>query len=623
VPISPNLETDRLRCRAVRGGTIGYMLGQHGENRMPDAASDRVERRLAAILAADVAGYSRLMGRDEAGTLARLKALRRELIDAEVAEHRGRIVKTAGDGILIEFPSVVEAVACALAVQQGIAEHNAETPADERIEFRVGINLGDVIVEEGDIHGDGVNVAARLEALAEPGGICVSAIVRDQVEGRIECNFEDAGEQRLKNIARPVHVYRIEARSSGLPAAATAALALPDKPSVAVLPFANMSSDPEQEFLADGIAEDLITALSRYPSLFVIARNSSFTYKGRAVDVKQVGRELGVRYVLEGSLRKSGNRIRVTAQLIEAESGNHVWAERYDRDLADIFAVQDEITEAVTIAIAPAIAQAEQQRAMRKLPESLDAWAAYQRGLWHFDKVTVEDNRLAQQFFQKAVDLDPGFVSGYVGLAESRARAGWMFGAADLAESMNSALDLARKAVGLEPANPEARSCLAHNLVQHADYTGASAEAQRALAVSPNFAQAHAATGAALIFSGRPKEGLAAVQTSIRLDPHGSLLAHRLLHVTIAHYYAREYEAAVEAARSALRSRPDFMLPYRWLAAALGQLGRIEEAREALEKAIGIAPATFEMYVRNRVPWMRPEDHEHMLEGLRKAGWPG
>jgi len=401
-----------------------------------------------------------------------------------------------------------------------------------------------------------------------------------------------------------------------------AVLPLPDKPSVAVLPFANMSSDPEQEFLADGIAEDVITALSRYPSLFVIARNSCFTYKGGAIDVKKVGRELGVRYVLEGSLRKAGSRIRVTAQLIEAETVNHVWADRYDRDLADIFAVQDEITEAVTIAIAPAISQAELQRAMRKPPENLDAWAAYQRGLWHFDKANAEDNRLAQQFFQKAVDLDPRFVSAWVGLSESRARAGWMFGAAELAASMNSALDLARQAIALEPANPEACACLAHNLTQHADYGGALAAAQRALAVSPNFAFAHAAMGAALVMSGRPKESLAALETSIRLDPHSSLLAHRLLHVTMAHYYAREFEAAVEAARNALRSHPSFVLPHRWLAAALGQLGRAEEAREALEKAAGME-ATFDMYIRNRPPWMRPEDHAHMLDGVRKAGWEG
>ena len=305
-------------------------------------------RRLAAILAADVAGYSRLMGADEEGTLERLKALRRELLDPKIAEHKGRIIKTTGDGMLVEFASVVDAVRCAVEVQQAMPERNTGVGADNRIELRIGINLGDVIVEGDDLYGDGVNIAARLEGIAEPGGICISDDAFRQVRGKVEAEFADLGEQSLKNIARPLRVYRV-GWSAKQPITSPVALPLPNKPSVAVLPFANMSSDPEQEFFADGISEDIITALSRYPSLFVIARNSSFTYKGRAVDVKQVGRDLGVRYVLEGSLRRAGNRIRVTAQLVEAETGNHVWAERYDRDLADIFVVQDEISEAVTI----------------------------------------------------------------------------------------------------------------------------------------------------------------------------------------------------------------------------------------------------------------------------------
>ncbi|HEY1431782.1 MAG TPA: adenylate/guanylate cyclase domain-containing protein, partial [Stellaceae bacterium] len=342
-------------------------------------------RRLTAILAADVAGYSRLMGADEEGTHERLKAHLGELVNPKIAEHRGRVVKNTGDGLLAEFTSVVDAVRCAAEVQRGMAERNAGIPPEERIEFRVGINLGDVITEGEDIFGDGVNIAARLEGLAEPGGVLVSNTVHDHVRDRLPFVFEDQGEHQVKNIARPVRVYRVRDRAVPIPEPPPASpqpLPLPDKPSIAVLPFTNMSPDPDQEFFAVGIAEDVITALSRYPSVFVIARNSCFTYKGRAVDVKQVGRELGVRYVLEGSLRKSGTRIRVTAQLVEAEGGKHVWAERYDRDLAEIFAVQDEITEAVTIAIAPAIADAERQRAMRKPPENLDAWGAYQRGLW-------------------------------------------------------------------------------------------------------------------------------------------------------------------------------------------------------------------------------------------------
>jgi len=399
---------------------------------------------------------------DEGGTLQGFKEIRAELFDPKIAAHNGRLVKTTGDGFLAEFSSVVDALRCATELQAGMAERNATIPTDKRIEFRIGINVGDVVVEKGDIFGDGVNVAARLEGLAEPGGICVSARVQEDAAGKLELAFEDLGEQQLKNIAQPVRVYR--ARSSWRADESLEAthpfLTVPDKPSVAVLPFTNMSSDPEHEFFSDGIAEDIITALSRYPSLFVIARNSSFTYKRRAVDVKQVGRELGVRYVLEGSLRKSGNRIRITAQLVEAESGKHVWAERYDRNLADIFALQDEITEAVTIALVPAIADAEQRRALRKPPGSLDAWAAYQRGLWHLSKASEEDNALAEQFFQRAIDLDPIFVGGYTGLAAALNRAGNMFETRDPAEAQSAEEAAARRAVALDGGDAEARSRL-------------------------------------------------------------------------------------------------------------------------------------------------------------------
>jgi len=585
-------------------------------------AKERVERRLAAILAADVAGYSRLIGADEEGTLARLKAHRREVIDPKVAEHRGRIVKTTGDGLLVEFASVVDALRCASEVQATMTERNTAAPADSRIEFRFGIHQGDIVVEDDDIFGDGVNIAARLEGLAEPGGVCVSARVQEDAAGKLDLAFEDIGEQQLKNIIRPVRVFRVVAKGSSPPAEIPTALPLPDKPSVAVLPFANLSSDPEQEFFADGVAEDVITALSRYPSLFVIARNSSFTYKGRAVDVKQIGRELGVRYVLEGSLRKSGNRIRVTGQLVEAETGKHVWAERYDRDLVDIFALQDEITEAVTIAIAPAIADAEQQRAMRKPPENLDAWAAYQRGSWHLSKANAEDNALAQKFFQRAIDLDPTFSGGYSGLASAQGTA-TNFQGRGLLESLSSIEALARRAVALDDADAEAHSWLAYALRRRGDHAGARAEAERALATTPNLAVAHHELAETLIFSGRPKEGLAALDKSIRLDPHYPRSAARLNQMALGLYFSREYEAAVGAANRAIRVYPDFPMPYRWLAAALGQLDRSEEAKEALERAIAIAPGSFDMYVRGRVPWMRPEDHAHMLEGLRKAGWQG
>jgi adenylate cyclase len=588
-------------------------------------ATGRVERRLAAILAADVAGYSRLMGADEEGTLARLKALRRELADPKIKEHRGRIVKTTGDGLLLEFASVVDAVRCAVEVQREMAERNAGVPPDRRIDFRMGINLGDIIKDGRDIHGDGVNVAARLEALAAPGGICVSRVVRDQVRDKLDFAFEDAGEQRVKNIARPLRVYHVrpgELADEEM-SAAQPPLALPDKPSLAVLPFTNMSGDPEQEFVSDGIAEDVISALSHYPSLFVIARNSTFTYKGRAVDVKQVGRELGVRYVLEGGVRKAGNRIRVTAQLIEAETGNHVWANRYDRDLADIFAVQDEITHALTTALTPAIADAELRRAIRKPPESLDAWAAYQRGLWHLSKANSEDDTIAQNFFRQAIDLDPTFAPGYSALALAQLQAAAIYQKLTLAEAQSSAEALARRAVSLDGADAEARSCLGWALQARGELDGALVEIERALAMSPNLAVAHWQRGATLIFSGQPMKGLDALETCIRLDPRDPFMSVRLLHIACGLYFAREYEGVIEAAKRLIRSYPDFPMIYRWPAAALGQLGRTAEAKEWLEKAISYAPAAFKMYVHNRVPWFRPEDHAHLVEGLRKAGWEG
>jgi adenylate cyclase len=579
-------------------------------------------RRLAAILAADMAGYSRLMEADEEGTHQRLRAHFAELIHPKIAEHRGRVVKNTGDGLLAEFASVVEAVRCAIVVQREMGERNRALPPDDRIEFRIGINLGDVIAEADDIFGDGVNIAARIESLAKPGDICVSQVVCDQVRDRLDLVFADMGEQHVKNITRPVHVYRVLLDAETVAAVSTdgvpQTLALPDKPSLAVLPFINLSSDPEQEFFADGIAEDIITALSRYPSLFVIARNSCFTYKGRAVDVKDVGRELGVRYVLEGSLRKAGTRVRLTAQLIEAELGKHVWADRYDRDLVDIFAVQDEISEAVTIAVAPAIADAELHRAMRKPPQSLDAWTAYQRGVWHAGRASAQDTALAQKFFQQAVDLDPDFAGGYKGLSKLEAQAADYRGRG-LADALSSAESLARRAVALDPADAEARSRLANALYRQGDYHGGLAEAELALAISPNLADAHGERGAVLIFSGRFREGFLALERAVRLDPRQP--AVRLNQIALGLYFAGDYSAAVEAAKRAIRSYPDYPNPYRWLTAALGQLGRAEEAKEALEKAITIAPAAFDMYMRQRPPWIRPEDHAHMVEGLRRGGW--
>jgi adenylate cyclase len=361
-------------------------------------------RRLAAILAADVAGYSRLIGADEEGTLGRLKAVRAELIDPKIAEHKGRVVKTTGDGLLVEFASVVDALRCAVEVQREMSLRNDRVPEDRRIDYRIGINMGDIVVEDGDIFGDGVNVAARLEALAEPGGICVSARVQEDVAGRLDLAFEDIGEQNLKNIARPVHVWRIR---PGAKPAISAPLALPDKPSIAVLPFQNLSGDPEQEYLADGLVEEIITALSRIRWLFVIARNSSFTYKGQAVDVKRVGRELGVRYVLEGSVRKAGGRVRITAQLIDAQSSAHLWADRFDGSLEDIFDLQDQIATSVAGVIEPTLREVEMQRAKRKPTASLDAYDLYLRAFAEVHKDTPEGWSEAITFAKRAIASIP------------------------------------------------------------------------------------------------------------------------------------------------------------------------------------------------------------------------
>jgi adenylate cyclase len=370
-------------------------------------ARERAERRLAAILAADVAGYSRLMGADEEDTLARLKAHRRELIDPKINEHRGRVVKTTGDGILIEFPSVIEAISCAVAVQREMAERNAGTPQDRRIAFRIGVNLGDIIVEDGDIHGDGVNIAARLEGIAEPGGICVSEDAFRQVRGKVDAEFDDLGEQSLKNIIRPLRVYRVRPRKPTKESAR--ALPLPGKPSVAVLPFANISGDPEQEYFADGMVEEIITAISRIRWLFVIARNSSFAYKGKSPDLRQVGRELGVRYVLEGSMRKVGNRVRISSQLMDTTTGAHIWADRFDGSLDDIFELQDQVASGVVGAIEPKLRLAEIERASRKPPENLGVYDLYLRALALSHQFTPESLGEAVGMLRRALEIDPSY----------------------------------------------------------------------------------------------------------------------------------------------------------------------------------------------------------------------
>jgi adenylate cyclase len=576
----------------------------------------RVERHLAAILAADVVGYSRLMGQDEAGTLARLRTLRRDLIDPKVADHKGRIVKTTGDGILIEFPSVVEAVACAVGVQRDIAQHNIPIPQDQRIEFRVGINLGDVIVESDDIHGDGVNVAARLEALAEPGSICISGIVHDQVEGRLQLGFEDTGEQILKNIARPVRVYRVRPDAPATVIASTVALPLPDRPSIAVLPFQNMSSDPEQEYFADGMVEEIITALSRIRWLFVIARNSSFTYKGKAVDLKQVGRELGVRYVLEGSVRKGGSRVRITAQLIDAISGAHVWADRYDRDHSDIFAVQDEITSSVAGVIEPALTEAEQQRVLRKPPESLDAWEAYQRGLWHFNKYAPQDNQIALGFFRRAIALDPNFAPGHYGYAFALQWDIWHFSERPFSDVQGIPRNEARTAVSLDDKDAMAHAILAHMRMWASEWEAAISEARTALALNPNSAFVISMLGCVLGFGGYHDEALNRLQQAMRASPHDPLTWLWTMWTGAIQLFSNKFDAALETYNQLVRLRPEWTRAQQQIASSLALLGRLDEARETLER---IEQSRLDPRYQQRPPWIRPVDYVLQIKGLRLA----
>jgi adenylate cyclase len=601
-----------------------------------ESASNRTrtpaERRLAAVVHADMVGYSRLIGLDDVGTLERLRTLRRDLIDPAIAEHSGRVVNTGGDSLLMVFDSADGAVRCAVKVQQQLPSHDGDRPPEARIRFRIGINVGDVIVDGSDVHGEGVNVAARLQAECPPGGICVSRGVRDHVRGRLDLAFEGLGALNLKNIAEPVEAFVLRTEVAATTPNAVErslvhgtgeALPLPDKPSIAVLAFTNMSGDPEQEYFSDGIADDIITELSRSRSLFVIARNSSFTYKGRAVDIKQAARELGVRYVLEGSVRRSGGRVRVVAQLIEGETNNHIWAERYDRALEDVFAVQDEITAAAVTAILPAVADAELRRGLRKPPENLGAWEAYQRGLWHIGKANAADNERAKQFLQHAVAQDATFAPAYVAMSLTYQWQGAVFATLPLQECGPLARGWAEKAVELDPNDADAHAMLAWCNAMEGINDGIRDGMLLAVALNPNSSWAHAAMGSYWLFAGQPSQAREALLTALRLNTRDPLNAVPPIQVSLSYYFERDYANAAEAARRAVAQFPGMPLAHRNLAAALGQLGRTREAHAALQRAIEVSPTSFDLYVRSRPRWFSRDDHEHLLEGLRKAGWQG
>jgi TolB-like protein len=587
-------------------------------------SEERVERRLAAILAADVAGYSRLMGQDEAGVLTRLRAHRRELIDPKIAEHKGRIVKTTGDGMLVEFPSVVEAVTCAVTVQRGMAERNTATPEDQRIVLRVGINLGDIIVEDGDIFGDGVNIAARLEAMAEPGGICISRTVLTQTRGKLDFPTEDLGEQALKNIAHPVHVFRVLAEAKHVPE--SAALPLPEKPSIAVLPFQNMSGDPEQEYFADGMVEEIITALSRIRWLFVIARNSSFTYKGQAVDVKQVGRELGVRYVLEGSVRKGGGRVRITAQLIDAATGAHLWADRFEGTLEDIFDLQDQVTASAVGVIAPKVEQAEISRAKRKPTESLDAYDHYLRGIAGLHAV-FEGNKEAVgealRRFYRAIELDPEFASAY-GMAAwcyvLNKNYGWMSNEAQEVVELEC---LARQAARLAREDTVALYTGGFALARVAGQLNAGAALiDRALALDPSLAAAWHLSGWVRIYLGEPDLAVDHMARAMRLNPLDPLIFGIQSGTAAAHFLAGRYDDAASWAEESLRRHSNYAPALRLAAASHALAGRLPEARKFMAFMRQIEPDLRVSILANVVPFRRPEDCARYTNGLRQAGLP-
>ena len=590
-------------------------------------ADDRVERRLAAILAADVAGYSRLMGVDEEGTLADLKGHLRAVVDPKITEHRGRIVKTTGDGMLVEFASVVDAVRCAVDIQRQMAERNVAVPAERRIEFRIGLNVGDIIIDDKDIYGDGVNIAARLEALAAPGGICVSRVVRDQVRDKLDFSFEDTGEQQVKNIARPVRTHRVlldaaAARRDRPSSAVSPARPLPQKPSIAVLPFANMSGDAEQEYFSDGITEDIITNLSRNHSFFVISRSTSFTYKGPAVDVGKIGRDLGVRYVLEGSVRRAGNRVRITAQLIEAASGHHLWADRYDRELADVFAVQDEIARSITGAIAPGIISAEIQQAQRKDASQLDAWDRTMRAHWHIRRFTREDLAQARGLLDEAIALDPTNSMALSDLAFAHhfeAVFGW--GGAP-AESHARLGEAARKAVAADDGDAMAHTALAIFDLFSGHHEEARRRLNRALDLDPNSVFARGYLGISYAWAGDFDATAANADEAMRLSPRGPLLVIWHLAKGWAALVAERYNEAVEFTEQAREANPEFPDVYAVLASANGQLGRGAAASSAFDELSRRMPGLTASDERLSRPFARAADRERFLEGLRKAGMP-
>jgi adenylate cyclase len=598
----------------------------------------REQRRLAAIVAADVVGYSRLMGRDESGTLARLREHRKQRFEPTLARHGGRLVKLAGDGALAEFPSAVDALGAAIEFQQLMVEGNRGQPEDTVIVFRIGLHLGDLIVDGDDLYGDGVNVAARLEAEAPPGGIVISGDVHNAVAGRLKAKFDDLGGLVLKNIERSVQAFGVRWEAADWkvtsPAVVTVAagtpsssvdipLTLPDKPSIAVLPFQNMSGDPEQEYFADGIVEDIITALSRFKSLFVIARNSSFTYKGRAADIKQVGRDLGVRYVLEGSVRKAANKVRITGQLIDSETGAHLWADRFDGSLEDMFELQDYVTTSVVGAIAPKLDQAEMDRAKRKPSAHLDAYDCFLRGKAHLYDRTRESTEEALRLFYRAIELDPNFATPYgmaAGCYSTRKQQGWIVDE-EWEQAENTRLALRVSALGQDDA---LALCLAgYSLVWvNREYDAGTAMVDRALAINQSLAAGWANRGAISLFLGQPDAAQEQLGHALRLNPLDPETYRAEGAMAFAYLFQGKYDDALKWATKALVHRPTFYVALWASAIANALVGKIDEAQKFMPQIRLVHPSMRISNFKDYIPTRRPEDMERMIEGLRLAGLP-
>jgi TolB-like protein/class 3 adenylate cyclase/lipopolysaccharide biosynthesis regulator YciM len=590
---------------------------------VPDVARARVRRRLAAIL---VAGYRRLLPGDEVDRLTDLRAVLTEIIQPLIIEHGGNLFKQAGDLALSDFDSVVEATRCAAGLRDAIVQRNQTLLPERHIAMRIGINLGDIILDGGDLFGDGVNIAARLEALAEPGSIYVSGIVYDQVVDKIEFEFEDLGPKSLKNIRRPIHVYRMAGASADRPddtgaAGAVSPAGFDDRRAVAVLPFANFSDDPEQEFFADGITEDIISLLAGWRAFPVIARNSTFTYKGQTVDIKKVGQELGASYVLEGSVRKSGRRVRVTAQLIRADTNHHIMAERYDRDLIDLFELQDEIVTAIAGAIQPELLKFERERIAERPQHSADAYELYQHGMFHHYRQNKTDNIEAQAFFRRAVAIDAQYPQATAALAIALTIAGYLSWAENPEQNFEEAFEQAQRAVALDPRYPNAHFALALICTWTARSDRAVTEFQEAIKLNPSFAAAHSVLGAVLNFRGQSEEAVASVEKGIRLSPNDPRLFIWLPALAAAHYQLRHYYQAVATGRRSWTLNRHYTLGLTYVVAGLAQLGQIEEARAALTDLKELDPNLAAVRTTLQRLYQNQAGIDHLLDGLRKAGF--